>query len=253
AHVHVEVDGDHEPAVVVEDASPVRLLGPRTAAAGNLRALIQVVEHVQQGVFLTELLDGLVGEHALHRVDEDVPFAFAPEVVDHEEAAAVEILAQDLRFALVEQPLSDLDGIEPRVVEHALVDELDQAAAIAVDVDFPDVDAGEAANALHDVKLGVGVVRRPRAAAAAIVAAPAVRRITVDEAREVNLGLRGRREARVARLAARDGEPAAGRDRGERGHSDRCSGSAAAHARSVTQSWPNVADGDYDSLGLWTR
>ena len=167
---------------------------------------------------LAELRDGLVGEHALHRVDEDLPFALAPEVVDHQEAAAVEILAQDLRFALVEQPLADLDGVQPRIVEHAVVDELDQPAAVAVDVDLRDVDAREAADALHDMELGVGVVRRPRAAAAAVVAAPAIRRVAVDETREMKLGLRRRREPRIARLAARDAEPRARRDGGERGY-----------------------------------
>ena len=43
----------------------------------------------------------------------------------------------------------------------------DQAAAVAVDVDARAVDDREAADALHDVELGVGVVGCPRAAAAA--------------------------------------------------------------------------------------
>ena len=65
-----------------------------------------------------------IREHALHRVREDLPLVLAPEVVDHQEAAAIEILAQQRGLVVVEVPLADLDGVQPRVVEHALVDEL---------------------------------------------------------------------------------------------------------------------------------
>ena len=104
----------------------------------------------------------LIREHALHRVREDLPLVLAPEVVDHQEPAAIEILAQQCRFVVVEVPLADLDRIQPRIVEHAFVDEPDQAAAVAVDVDARAVDDREPADALHDVEFGVGIVAWPR-------------------------------------------------------------------------------------------
>ena len=53
-----------------------------------------------------------------------IAHSYSPEIVDDEETAAIEILAQQCRFVVVELPLADLDRIEPWIVEHALVNEL---------------------------------------------------------------------------------------------------------------------------------
>src|SRR5690606_11964832 len=135
--------------------------------------------------------DLLVREHPTHRLYEDGPLVLAPEVVDHQEAPAVEVLAQLPGFGLVELPMADLHGIEPGVVEDPVIVEADQPAAGAVVVDDLAVDPRETVDALHQVILGIGIVSSPcpaPPAAPAPTAARTVRRVGVDETGEMELG-----------------------------------------------------------------
>ena len=52
------------------------------------------------------------------------------EVIDHQEAAAQEILAQPRRLAVVKIPAADLDGVDPRIVEQLLVHRVHELPAV---------------------------------------------------------------------------------------------------------------------------
>ena len=102
AQIHVVADGDHQAALVVVDAAP----GARVAVllvchaavqatlAGDLVAVIEIVEDVEDLVAVVDIDDLAVGKDALHAGHEDLPLEGAVEVVAHEEAAAEQVLAQ---------------------------------------------------------------------------------------------------------------------------------------------------------------
>ena len=92
----------------------------------------------------------------------------AVEVVDHQEPAAQQVLAQ-LRGLLVGQvPLPDLDGIEPRPIEHVV-------AVLEIDglLDGARVDDAQAADERCDVPVAARIVDGPARAAVLPLAAPA--------------------------------------------------------------------------------
>ena len=70
------------------------------------------------------------------------------EVVDHEEAAAIEVIAKTFGLGVADGPVANLDRVQPRPV----VD------FIGIDIDDffhgTGVDAGQTANALDELPLG---------------------------------------------------------------------------------------------------
>lgn len=109
ADIHVVADGDEQAAFIVEDAAPLRgavghldlraASGPaaQVAETGDGGAFVDVVEQMPGGVCGFDVEDGAVGEEAPHGIGEGFPFGTV-EIVDHEEAAPKEILAEAADF-----------------------------------------------------------------------------------------------------------------------------------------------------------
>src|SRR4051812_21745532 len=103
AHVRVEVDEHHRPAVVVLDHAEVlrdAAAFPRAALEerpepGDLRKSVELVEAAEDRMVLGHLDDLAAGEEQLHLLLEISPLGGAVKVVHHRRATAREELAQD--------------------------------------------------------------------------------------------------------------------------------------------------------------
>ena len=120
-----------------------------------------------------------IGEDLVHSGHETGPFALVVEVVHHEEAAAIEVFPQTRGLGIGEDPIADADGIQEGPVEDF----------VAVDVhdllDGAGVDAGEAADRLHEEALGFVGIGAPAGEAAEVGIAGG----TVAQAGEGKFGL----------------------------------------------------------------
>ena len=125
------------------------------------------------------------------------PFPGAVEVVDHQEAAAQQILAQLGRLCVRQIPVADLDGVQPWPIE-------DIVAVVEIDglLDRARVDRGQPADHLGHVPVGARVVDRPAGAAVYATRCPS-RSVRVHQTRE-------------RPFARRSGSPSAARSRSTR-------------------------------------
>jgi len=123
------------------------------------------------GVVRRNVLDGPIGKNRPQALEEVVPLALAVKVIDHQEAAAQQMLPHSTRLVFAERPVTDLDGIQPRVVEQLV-------AVRAHDVTVRmDVDARQPLDRLREVDLRGGIIGIPAAVAATSAA-------VIREARE---------------------------------------------------------------------
>src|SRR4029450_3387055 len=136
AHVGVEVDEHHRPAVVVEDGAKVRhhaallprAAGEERAETGDLRVGIELVEGAEHRMIPGHLDDLAIREEALHLALERIPLELTVEVVHHREAAAQQELAQDRQLGLGHAHAARLDEVDPRVLEPGRVGEREEEA-----------------------------------------------------------------------------------------------------------------------------
>ncbi len=133
--------------------------------AGDLVALVEIEDGVEDGVGVGDVDDGALGEDLFHGGFEVGLLFVAVEVVGHEEAAAEEVVAEFCAFGVGETPLADLDGVEPGPV-------VDLVAVVEGDglLDRTGGDAGEAADGGGEHAVGFGVVLGPEGEALAPVA-----------------------------------------------------------------------------------
>ncbi len=94
--------------------------------------------------------------HALHEVG---PVGFSVEIIHHEEATPLQILAHALGLGVGEAPSPDVDGIKEGPIERVV--------AIGIDDFFrgPGVQASETVDAVHELAVTLGVVLIPSACA----------------------------------------------------------------------------------------
>ncbi len=188
--VHIEVDGDGQAATRIIEGSPMRRDGLRldydgaarssakVAQSGDVSALIDVVEHVKERISLLDFQDLLAGEHTDHGVAKSCPIVFAMKVVYNQEATAEKVVAEACAFALIDVPVGGLGGVDPGMIENAVVGNREM-------VRFTGVDAGEAADALGKVSFGLGHIDHPPLAGKEATNA---RTLGVFDANEVELG-----------------------------------------------------------------
>ena len=171
ADVGVPVDDDHQPAVVIEDPLDLRLVAvplPRRAALrvadrGDLHDLLDVVHRVEDGVIERDVDDRVLRQHAADLGLEVRPFPGPPEIVDHEEPAREQVVAEPLGLRLAHVHVPDLESVEEREPAHVGVVEPDRVLClVGVEVDEPLEDDQELA-------VGLGVVGGPGAPAVAAV------------------------------------------------------------------------------------
>ncbi len=124
------------------------------------------------------------GQHRRHRLANLVPLVLAVEVIEHEEAAAREVLAQTLEPLALRQPVAAARLLQeqPRVIEQVWVVEREVAAVRR------HFDARHALDGGQEMRFGVRVVDGPPRVAVTARARAAAR--VVREPRHVELGLR---------------------------------------------------------------
>src|SRR5262249_44320407 len=127
------------------------------ADAGHLHAFVEIEEDVEDGVVVLDFDYGAVGVHANEAVVEDIPFVGAVKIVHHEKAAAIEILTELPALRIRETPVSDLNGVDPRVIEYFV--------AIEVNDLFhgSGMNAAQSADTLEELAVGLGIVGGPTA------------------------------------------------------------------------------------------
>ena len=140
------------------------LAGLHVLRAGDLVAVVQIVDGVEDGIAIGDLHDGAVGKDLFHAGDEDVPLVSAVEIVAHEEAAAEEVLAHGGGLGIGQIPVAHLDGVEPGPIVNVAVIEVKRL------LDGAHVNAGEPAEGRGEMAVGAGVIHGPIGAAIAPVA-----------------------------------------------------------------------------------
>ena len=128
-----------------------------------------------------------VGENLPHAVHEVFPVFCAVEVIHHEEAAFLQVLAQPLGLGIGECPVLRLDGIDPGIVEDLVIVQADNLLIRST------VNAGEPMHGNEELAVGFWIIARPGTAAEASTAsstAPKTGHIgVVSQARPVELRL----------------------------------------------------------------
>src|SRR5690349_8754273 len=100
AHIDVMADPGDDPALVVVDGAELGIKTielPGNAAFKELRprdarALVNIVDNVEDLVFAVDIYYGPAGEHLPHALHEDVPFLRAVKIIGHEETAPQKII-----------------------------------------------------------------------------------------------------------------------------------------------------------------
>jgi hypothetical protein len=123
---------------------------------------------VKDGIVVRHVDHLPVGEDERQALHERHPLVPAVEVVDHQEPAAQQVLAQPRRLLGRQRPPPHLDRVEPRVVEELVVHDADRA------LEGARVDGREATHALQEVLVGRRPVDPRRAAPAATAPTPTV-------------------------------------------------------------------------------
>src|SRR4051794_34469619 len=89
AQVRIEGRRDHDASLIVVDTTPlghitviaVWYAGSHGPLARNLVAVVQVVNGVEDGIFVREFDHRTVRENSLHALNENLPIAGPPEVI----------------------------------------------------------------------------------------------------------------------------------------------------------------------------
>ena len=152
--------------------------GGHVLLARDLELLADVVEVVEDGVVVRDVFDDGVGQHHTHAAHEAVPIVLAVEVIDHEKSAARDEVAEPLGFGVGEGPVGDADGVDPRVVPHVVVIDIDDVEGRGR------IDAGETAEGDEAIVVGAREVLRPSAAESAISVAAAIAGVVAEAAEE---------------------------------------------------------------------
>ena len=201
AHIGIESHRDHDTALVVVNAAPVRRLAARflvaaqtlpaqAPLAGNQITVIQVVDYMKNRVVIRDLDNLPVGENHLHAFGEPAPFVGAPEIVEHKEAAAQQVLAQGRRLGGGQLPVPHFAGVDPGIVERVV-------AIVEVHglLNRPHMNPAQPAQRLGKMPVGARIILCPARAAFAPVArvAPETetrpRMLRIHQPRKYPLGL----------------------------------------------------------------
>jgi hypothetical protein len=121
AQIHIVADGHHQAMMLVIHAAPVRLVavvfvspaGTDILLAGYLIAVVQIVDRMEDGVVVGDVHHFTVGKDTRHAGHEDFPLLGAVEVIAHEEATAVQILAESLHLRVGQVPMAHFHRIKP--------------------------------------------------------------------------------------------------------------------------------------------
>ena len=141
-------------AVAIGEAAPE---GP---LAGDLITVVQIVHGVKDGIGIGDFHHRPVRKHQPHAFVESIPFFGAPEIVQHQEAAAQQIIAQLLDLAIGQLPIAHFARAEPRPI-------VDVVAIVQIHglFDGPHRDASQAAQRQRKMPVGARIILGPTGAA----------------------------------------------------------------------------------------
>src|SRR5580704_17447404 len=83
----------------------------------NLNTIVEIIDCVKNGIAIWDVFNRPIRKNELDALFEFGPFIEAVKIVGHEKSAAQKVLTHDLRLSLVQSPLADLHGVEPRPIE----------------------------------------------------------------------------------------------------------------------------------------
>jgi hypothetical protein len=116
AHIHIEIDGDHEMALIIVDPAPVlRAFHLRNGCASeasqvpiawNLDASIQIKEAVHNGIAVGNLNDVTIGKYQLKRELKDCVVTFSVKVIYQQKTTSKQVFSQCRCFLRSRLPVS---------------------------------------------------------------------------------------------------------------------------------------------------
>jgi hypothetical protein len=188
---------DHEAALIVVDAAPVRSPAaivavlasvPQVVPTHNLKPISQVIDRMKDLIVIRDVFDRTVGENEFHGIFEYLPFNVSMVVVREKETSPKQVFAHFLALFGRETPFAHLDRVEPGKVEFLILVEVDRLLGRT------DMNAGQTPHGLRKMAVGTRVVLRPQGhaqpeiaiEAAAITIIPAARK---HQARKGEFGL----------------------------------------------------------------
>ena len=182
ADVLIEADRNHDAALRIQHSAPVRRNAILLVAgamnyvlAGNIDALIEVVEDVEDGFFVAEFDNFRVGVDLVDAGHEGSPIALTVEVVDHHKATAVEEISQTLSVGRAEAPVAGSDGEEEgRIVDLVAFNVDDVLNGLGVDTSEP-------AQCVEEEAVGLVGVDAPTGVATTAIAIGTVAEATEDK------------------------------------------------------------------------
>jgi hypothetical protein len=83
----------------------------------DLRFFLELEDAIEDGMFEGQFSGFAVGQDAFDLLIEVRVFAFAPEIIDHQESAAEEVTAEGLHFILAEPERAGFDHVDEWVIE----------------------------------------------------------------------------------------------------------------------------------------
>ena len=147
---------------------------PQMLSAGNLGALGDIEDRMEVGVVVGQFNDVAIWKSVTDALDEFSPFGIAVQVVGHEEAAALDVVAKFSAFLFGQAPFAHLDGIDPREIESVVI-----VVESHYLFDRTDIDTRQAAHGPRQMAVGARVVLGPEGTAVAVIALKS-RKVTVD-------------------------------------------------------------------------
>src|SRR5581483_7178153 len=184
AQIHVVRDGHHQSALIVVDSAPssfvpVLFIGDAAAQIlrpGNLIPVVQIVDRMENRIAVRKVHNRPVRKNSLHGFQKNFPLYRAVEVIAHEEPAALQIIPHLLDLGIGELPVSDLDRVQPRIVEHVVF--VIQVHGL---LDRTNMNPRQSAQCDRNVAIGGRVIRGPTRPAMLPISAPKPTKAPVQE------------------------------------------------------------------------
>lgn len=146
-----------------------------------------VVENVHHRIGQSDVCNGSIRQHPLHRLPEHFPLLRAPKIIDYQKPASQQVFPQPRDLCVRQSPPAGLGRINPGIIKQPIIGETQMAW-------ISSLDPGQALNAGRKVIVGIGPIHQPPAFSAPIAGRVAptpviLWQIGILQADEMELGL----------------------------------------------------------------
>src|SRR6185437_4941912 len=104
-------------------------IGQKCADTGYLRELFQIEHDMKDGMRQRQFNRFAIGEHALDFVVEMMPLFVAPKIIDHQKAAAEQVVAQYDRFVITEIQSARAGNVNKWIILEIVRRDIDEVQA----------------------------------------------------------------------------------------------------------------------------